>query len=93
MTPTIPNIHDDNAWTKIGIGCWGFGSRYHFGYSDSRALSELHPGRFSDVLSAIACVVPDAWVIYIHGEHRAQVESWDEAKSIAAVLLNSKEME
>ncbi len=93
MTPTIPNIHDDNAWTKIGIGCWGFGSRYHFGYSDYRAMSGLHPGRLSDVLAAIACVGPDAWVIYIHGEHRAQVESWDEAKSIAAVLLNSKEME
>ena len=93
MTPTIPNIHDDNAWTKRGIGCWGFGSRYHFGYSDYRAMSGLHPGRLSDVLAAISCVGPDAWVIYIHGEHRAQVESWDEAKSIAAVLLNSKEME
>lgn len=93
MTPTIPNIHDDNYWFKMGNACWGFGSRYQFGWTDPRSTFGLHPGRLSDVLAAISCVGPDAWVIYIHGEHRAQVESWDEAKSIAAVLLNSKEME
>lgn len=88
----MSDIHDDNYWFKMGNACWGFGSRYHFGYSDPRSFGRL-PGSVSGVLAAISCVGPDAWVIYIHGEHRAQVESWDEAKSIAAVLLNSKEME
>lgn len=87
------DIHDDNAWFKMGKACWGFGSRYTFGYTDPQAMFGFHTDRLSDVLAAISCVGQNAWVIYIHGEHRAQVESWDEAKSIAAVLLNSKEME
>ena len=87
-----PDIHDDNAWVKIGDACWGFGSRYSYGYSDHRASFGLYPS-YRNSAAAISCVGQNAWVIYIHGEHRAQVESWDEAKSIAAVLLNSKEME
>jgi hypothetical protein len=81
-----PDIHDDLSWGKISNACWGFGARR----VDPRlpSFSGVH-----DVLAAISCVGQNAWVIYIHGEHRAQVESWDEAKSIAAVLLNSKEME
>ena len=87
------DIHDNHSWFKMGNACWGYGSRYTFGYSDPRAAFGFHTDGLSNVLAAISCVGPSAWVIYIHGEHRAQVESWDEAKSIAAVLLNSKEME
>ena len=85
----MSDMQDDNAWVKMGRGCWGYGSRYAALWSDPRALYGTPSIR--DVGAAIACVGPDAWVIYINGEHRAQVESWDEAKSIAALLFNVEE--
>lgn len=88
-----PDIHDDLSWVKINNACWGFGSRYQAGWTDPRGGFGFRPPSVHDVLAAISCTGLDSWVIYIRGEHRAQVESWDEAKSIAAVLLNSKEME
>lgn len=90
----MSDIHDDNAWTKIGVGSWGFGSRYSVSWSDPRVTFSTRPyPDVRDVAAAISCVGPDAWVIYIKGEHRAQVESWNEAKSVAALLLNAKETE
>jgi len=88
----MSDMQDNNAWTKIGTGCWGYGARYSFGWSDPRVAFSTRPyPDIRDVGAAISCVGPDAWVIYIRGEHRAQVESWDEAKSVAALLYNVEE--
>lgn len=85
----MSDIHNDNDWTKMGPGHWGYGSRG--GYYFSRgSVSQLppHPMHFA---AFVACTGESRWQVYVHGVHTAAVESWNEAKELAALLLGAQE--
>lgn len=89
------DIHDNNAWTKVLPGHWGYGSRYSgsVGWSDYRGgfgFSRPAPEAFQ---AYIYCTGPQHWQVYVHGEHNATAEDWEEAKALAALLVGTKEME
>ena len=78
------DIMDDHAWTRHPGGTFTWGNRFRAGWTDARYLFAHTP--IATSLASITCVSANAWVVYIKGEHRAQVESWEEAKGLASVL-------
>jgi hypothetical protein len=63
------------------------------GWSDPRTSfgsSRPSPLHFQ---AYINCTGPQHWQVYVHGEHNATAEDWEEAKALAALLVGTKEME
>lgn len=80
----MSDMMDDNAWTRHNGGTFTWGSRFRVGWLDPRYTFSANVPDHHE--AAISCVAPNAWVVYIKGTHRAQVESWEEAKGLASVL-------
>lgn len=90
----MSDIHDNNAWTKVLPGHWGYGSRNLGGWTDPRMAFNFGPHPLPDHFQAyINCTGPQHWQVYVHGEHKATAEDWEEAKALAALLVGTKEME
>ena len=91
------DIFDNNSWVKSPAGGgWGYGSRYEFGWTDPRAsFGVTQAGHYirSNYRAFIECTGPERWQVFIRGEYVATAEAWDEAKALAALLLNVKEQE
>ena len=89
----MSDIHDNNAWTKVLPGHWGYGSRYLGGWTDPRATFGFTPPSPKNFQAYINCTGPQHWQVYVHGEHKATAEDWEEAKALSALLVGTKEME
>ena len=90
----MSDIHNDNDWTKMGPGHWGYGSRggYHtVGGGFFRAGVSPLPVEPRHFAAFVACTGESRWQVYVHGVHTAAVESWNEAKELAALLLGAQE--
>lgn len=89
----MSDIHDNNAWTKVLPGHWGYGSRLGMGWSDYRGAFASPTPSPSHFQAYICCTGPQHWQVYIHGIHNATAEDWEEAKALSALLVGTKEME
>lgn len=91
----MSDIHDNNSWTTVLPGHWGYGYRYGSpSWSDYRkAFATRTPPSPKNFQAYINCTGPQHWQVYVHGEHKATAEDWEEAKALAALLVGTKEME
>ena len=92
----MSDILDDNSWVRKHGEGYGYGSRYDFGWSDPRASFGVTPSAnylMSSYRAFIKCTGPQQWPVFIRGEYVATAEDWNEAKALAALLLNVKEHE
>lgn len=79
---------DDNAWVKPMPGTFVFNIRFNYSWSDYRGgFSGFAVDHVRHNLACIKCTGPGVWPVYVRGEHKADAESWDEAKSLAALFI------
>lgn len=83
---------DDNAWVKPAPGVFVFNIRFTaHSWSDYRAFEFATPDPVKVNLACIKCTGPGVWPVYVRGEHRGDADSWDEAKSLAALFIGMEE--
>lgn len=82
---------DDNAWVKPMPGVFTFNQRFHYAWGDYRSAIFTSPDYAKNNLACIKCTGPGVWPVYVRGEHRGDADSWDEAKSLAALFIGMEE--
>lgn len=90
----MSDIHNDNDWMKTGPGHWGYtqrGGYFAASWSDYRGGVSALPADPRHFAAFVACTGERRWQVYVHGVHTAAVESWNEAKELAALLLGAQE--
>lgn len=87
---------DDQMWAKVAPGVFCFDKhrgRFGFGWTDTRVSFGLTTDPLKGHTAAIQCTGPGVWKVWVRGDHIGTTESWDEAKSLASLLINVKETE
>lgn len=86
------DVNNDHAWQIVCRGQWGYGSRYGAVRSSLLPHYDIDSSAVRQAFAAyIKCTGPNTWVLYIRGAVAGELESWEEAKGLAAVLLGAQE--
>ena len=70
-----------NEWTPMNDYCWAMQSPTSWVFMERKGLETYSR------IARVSRIAPTAWTVFIEGQHKAQVESWEEARGLVAVLL------